>query len=282
MAEGLGGRKDLPRRDRPFQTQVLRPGGVPLPLRCRAARGASPQLHRAGRGGPPPPSVRVQRAVPHGLGRLRPAHRELRDEEPHPPGHRDEEERGPLPRAAQILGLLLRLGPRGEHHRPRVLQVDAVDLFAAVQARPGLQERDERQLVHRLQVRAGQRGSGQRRVRALRQRGGAPRQEPVDAEDHRLRRQADRRAGRSGLHRPRRHPAEELDRPQLRRRDRLRHHHRRQADRLHHPLRHAVRRDLHGALAGKYAAGPLDGRGPDQERGRGQGLPGRGRPQERL
>ena len=45
---------------------------------------------------------------------------------------------------------------------------------------------NERQLVHRLQVRAGKRGSCQRRVRALRQRGRAPRQEPVDAQDHRL------------------------------------------------------------------------------------------------
>ena len=44
----------------------------------------------------------------------------------------------------------------------------------------------KRQLVHRLQVRVGQRGSCQRCVRALRQRGGAPRQEPVDAQDHRL------------------------------------------------------------------------------------------------
>ena len=46
-----------------------------------------------------------------------------------------------------------------------------------------------RQLVHRLQVRAGQRGSGQRRVRALRQRGRPQGQEPVDAEDHCLCRQ---------------------------------------------------------------------------------------------
>ena len=37
-----------------------------------------------------------------------------------------------------------------------------------------------------VQVRAGQRGSCQRRVRALRQRGRSPRQEPVDAQDHRL------------------------------------------------------------------------------------------------
>ena len=97
---------------------------------------------------------------------------------------------------------------------PGILQVDPVDLPAAVQARSGLQEGNERQLVHRLQVRAGQRGSGQRRVRALRQRGRAPREEPVDAQDHRLRRQAHRRPGRSGLHRARGHPAEELDRPQ--------------------------------------------------------------------
>ena len=38
---------------------------------------------------------------------------------------------------------------------PRLLQVDPVDLFAAVQARPGLQKGDDRQLLHRLQSRAG-------------------------------------------------------------------------------------------------------------------------------
>ncbi len=63
-------------------------------------------------------------------------------------------------------------------------------------------------------VRAGQRGSGGRRVRALRRRGGAPRQKPVDAEDHRLRGPAHRRSGGPGLHRPRGDAAEELDRPQ--------------------------------------------------------------------
>ena len=75
------------------------------------------------------------------------------------------------------------------HIHPAIVtksKVDPVDLPAAVQARSGLQEGNERQLVHRLQVRVGQRGSCQRCVRALRQRGGAPRQEPVDAQDHRL------------------------------------------------------------------------------------------------
>ncbi len=71
-----------------------------------------------------------------------------------------------------------------------VLQVDAVDLPPAVQARPGLQDHHARQLVHQLQVRAGQRGSRQRRVRALRQRGHPQGEEPVDAEDHRLRQTA--------------------------------------------------------------------------------------------
>src|SRR5699024_11880914 len=69
---------------RPLPTRRSSDLGVPLSVGRRAARGPPPQLHRPGRGGPPPPPVRVQRAVPHGLGCLRPAHRELRHEEPHP------------------------------------------------------------------------------------------------------------------------------------------------------------------------------------------------------
>ena len=52
MAEGLGGRAYLPRRDRPHQAQVLRAGGVPVSFRRRPARGPSAQLHRAGHRGP--------------------------------------------------------------------------------------------------------------------------------------------------------------------------------------------------------------------------------------
>ena len=50
----------------------------------------------------------------------------------HAPRRHHEEERGPLPRADSRARLLVRLGPRGEHHRPEVLQVDAVDLRAAL------------------------------------------------------------------------------------------------------------------------------------------------------
>ena len=53
-------------------------------------------------------------------------------------------------------GLLLRLGPGGQHHRPQLLQVDPVDLPPALQARPGLQDHHARELVHLLQVCAGQ------------------------------------------------------------------------------------------------------------------------------
>ena len=53
---------------------------------------------------------------------------------------------------------------------PKLLQVDPVDLPPAVQEGPGLQDHHARQLVHLLQVRPGQRRSGGRRLRALRQR----------------------------------------------------------------------------------------------------------------
>ena len=71
------------------------------------------------------------------------------------------------------------------HHRPQLLQVDPVDLPADVQAWPGLQDHHARQLVHQLQVRAGQRGGRRGRVRALRQRGHPQGKEPVDAAHHR-------------------------------------------------------------------------------------------------
>ena len=43
------------------------------------------------------------------------------------------------------------------HDRPELLQVDAVDLPPALQARPGLQDDDAGQLVHELQMRARER-----------------------------------------------------------------------------------------------------------------------------
>ncbi len=47
-----------------------------------------------------------------------------------PPPHHDPGQHRHLPPPDQVARLLLRLGPRGRHHRPRLLQVDAVDLPA--------------------------------------------------------------------------------------------------------------------------------------------------------
>ena len=168
MAGPLGKGRLLPCRYRRPQAQVLCSGGVPLSLRPGPARGPRPALHRHGRGGPEAPDGGLQRPLPHGLRRLRPAHRELRHQEPHPPRQGHPRQHRQLHQAAEDAGLFLRLGPRRGHHRPRLLQVDPVDLPPAVQEGPGLQDLHARELVHLLQVRAGQRGSGQRRLRALR------------------------------------------------------------------------------------------------------------------
>ena len=192
MAEGLGGRGYLPCRDRPFQAEILRAGRVPVPLRPRACTCGHPRSYtaldivaRKKR------RCRLQRPVPHGLGRLRPAYRELRHQKPHPPRDRHRPERGPLQEPAQGAGPVLRLGPRDQHHRPRVLQVDPVDLPPAVQDGPGLQEGDApstgapaaRCVLANEEV-----------VNGVCERCGSPvvqqGQEPVDAEDHRLRQTA--------------------------------------------------------------------------------------------
>ena len=101
--------------------------------------------------------------------------------------------------------------------------------------------------LHRLQVRPGQRGGRGRRVRALRQPGGAPGQEPVDAAHHQIRPEAAGRAGSCGLHRRGQDPAAQLDRPQRGRGGGLSARRQgRKAARVHHPARHPLWRDLHG------------------------------------
>ena len=65
---------------------------------------------------------------PIGLRRLWPADGELRHQEQDPPRHRHGKEHRPFPRATEAHRLFLRLRPGDFHHRPQVLQVDAVDL----------------------------------------------------------------------------------------------------------------------------------------------------------
>ncbi len=136
--------------------------------------------------------------------------------------------------------------------RSRVLPLDAVDLPAAVRARPGVQEGRDRQLVPRRPDGAGQRAGHRRPLRALRRRGRGPLAAAVVLPHHGLRRSPARRHGVAGeLARARADDAAQLDRPLARRARRLpRARPGRRAARLHDAARHAVRRDLLRAGAG--------------------------------
>ena len=75
----------------------------------------------------------IQRPAPDGLGCVRSAGRAVCDQDQRASAHHDREEHRELPPADPDAGPELRLGSRGRHHRPRVLQVDAVDLPADLQ-----------------------------------------------------------------------------------------------------------------------------------------------------
>ena len=81
---------------------------------------------------------------PHGLGRLRPARGAVRHQEQCPPRRDHAEEHRHLPPADPVAGPELRLGPRGRHDGSHILQVDPMDLPAAVQQllRPGSEQGD--------------------------------------------------------------------------------------------------------------------------------------------
>ena len=88
---------------------------------------------------------------------------------------------------------------RDQHHRSGVHEVDAVDLPAAVEARPRLRGRRPHQLVPRRQDRPGQRGGEPGALRALRHAGRAQGHAAVAAAHHPLRRSPARGSGRAGL-----------------------------------------------------------------------------------
>ena len=80
---------------RPGQAQVLRPGHVPLPLGRGAARRALRGLHRHRHHHPLEADAGLERAAPDGLGRLRPARRELRHQDRRPPARSPPRRRSP-------------------------------------------------------------------------------------------------------------------------------------------------------------------------------------------
>ena len=91
------------------------------------------------------------------------------------------------------VGHLDRLVARVRHPRARVLPLDAVDLPAALRARPRLPQGGGRQVVPERPDRARQRAGHRRALRALRHRGRGQAARAVVLQDHRLRRPAARR-----------------------------------------------------------------------------------------
>ena len=91
-------------------------------------------------------------------------------------------------RQMNLAGPGLRLVARNQHHRPELLQMDAMAVPAIPQGRSGLPGRNPHQLVPQGKDRPGQRRSRQRPARALRHSGRKEAAQAVDAQNHRLRR----------------------------------------------------------------------------------------------
>ena len=124
--------------------------------------------------------------------------------------------------AAEGARLLVRLGARDRHDRSRLLQVDAVDLPAAVRARPRLRGGGAGLTGAPRSARAGERRGHRRQVARAAASRRAAADAPVDAEDHRVRRAAARGSRRPRLAEQHEADAARLDRPQRGRRGRLR------------------------------------------------------------
>ena len=112
---------------------------------------------------------------PDGLRRVRPAGRERGHQERPAPGRIHAREHRRDPQADEADGLVDRLDARGFDLRARVLQVDAVDLPAAVRGGPGVPARGAGQVVPGRPDGAGQRAGDRRPLRALRQPWSRPR-----------------------------------------------------------------------------------------------------------
>ena len=223
----------------------VRAGDAAVPVR-RTAHGARQELHDGRRRHARPPSQRLACDASDGVRRVRPAGRERCDQERPAPGRLHPGEHRGDPQADEADGLVDRLDARGLDVRARVLQVDAVDLPAAVRGRAGLSPGGAGQVVPRRPDGAGQRAGDRRPLRAVRQPGRGEEPRAVVLQDHGLRpaaagRPADRELAGAG-----RHHAAQLDRPQRGSRGRLPGRARPvgRAAGVHHAAGHAVRGDV--------------------------------------
>ena len=140
---------------------------LPVPERRAAHRPPEGLLgRRRGRALPPPHGP--PGAQPDGLRRVRAAGREPRDQDRPAPArvHRRGDRR--VPAAVPRVGHLDRLVARARHARAALLPLDAVDLPAALRARPRLPQGRGGQVVPQRPDGARQRAGDRRALRALR------------------------------------------------------------------------------------------------------------------
>ncbi len=155
------------------------------------------------------------------MGRIRPARRDGGDQdEAQSPRHGARLRRN-LQTAARSDGNLIRLVARDQQLRPGILQVDAVDILAAVQPRARLPGRISRELVPKRPHGARQRGGRGWALLAVRNTGREEDAEAVVLQDHRLCPAPDRRPGGLGLARGNQATTAQLDRALGRRRIRM-------------------------------------------------------------
>ena len=132
VATPMGGERNLPGGRGREEKEVLCAQHVSLSFWSRIARGTSAGLHRQRHLCPLQATEGLQRAQPDGLRCLRTACRTICHTDGSASRHHYRTEHQPLPRTARQDRLLVRLGPRGAHVRPKLLQVDAVGLPAHV------------------------------------------------------------------------------------------------------------------------------------------------------
>ena len=269
----LGREQDLPRRRGPVDAQVLLPRHVPVPLGRRACTSGHLEGYTA-------TDIVCRYKRMRGFNVLHltgwdafglPAEQYAVKTGVHP-AITTRQNIDNFRRQMQRAGLSLRLGPRGRHHRSRVLPLDAVDLPEALRARAW-------RIVAEVPVNwcpaLGTVLANEEVVDGKREVGGfavirKPMRQWVLQASPRTPTGCSRTSKLVDWPASTLRDAEELDRPLDRRRGGLRARRReRQAPRLHHAPRHAVRRHLHGARA-RASAGR---RGHDARRSRPRSRP---------
>ena len=255
MAEGVGRAEHLRHPQRRPAPEILCARDVPLSVGAHPY-GARAQLHHGRRGRALQTRQGVQRAPSHGLGRVRAAGRERRHGAQGPsqgmdlPEHRGDEG------AAEVDGAVARLGARDRDLRSVLLQAPAEDVRRLPARGSGRAQARQGELGPGRSHRARQRAGDRRSRLALGRIGRAAGDAAVVLPHHQIFRGSAAVARRPGsLAREGARHAAQLDRPfggvapALRARSRDHPVGGRRGRRLHHAPRHAVRREVLGALA---------------------------------